>query len=139
MIRIGILNLCLKELKKSNNPNYKIGAVIFKGSRIISSGFNKFRSSSIPLKYRKYEDSLHAEQSALLNADNWKLLKNSSILVIRLNKSGNLSMSFPCQYCYNSLEYVGIKWIYFSNRKGEILKEKLSDGFKFNRRYNINT
>lgn len=90
MIRIGILNLCLKELKKSNNPNYKIGAVIFKGSRIISSGFNKFRSSSIPLKYRKYEDSLHAEQSALLNADNWKLLKNSSILVIRLNKSGNL-------------------------------------------------
>ena len=124
MIKIGIINLCLQELQKSEHPRYKLGAVIFKGSRIISSGYNQFRYSSIPVRYRKVERTLHAEQAALLGID-WTTLKNASILVLRSNNSGNLSMAFPCEYCYESLSYVGIKWIYYSNRKGEIVRKKV--------------
>lgn len=124
MLKTGIIKLCMEEIEKSNHPRYNLGAVIFKSSRIISSGHNSFRSNSIPFKYRKWEDSLHAEQCALLGVD-WQKLKNSSILVMRTNNSGNLSLSYPCEYCIDSLKYVGIKWLYYSNRKGEIIRERI--------------
>lgn len=129
MLTSGIVKRCLKEIEKSNNPNYKFGAVIFKNGRIINSGHNQFRSSSIPRKYKKFEDSLHAEQAAILGID-WGILKNASILVMKTNRSGNFSISFPCSYCYNSLKYVGVKWIFYTNRKGEIMKEKIKNEFK---------
>lgn len=129
MVTNGIMKRCIKEIEKSKNPNYKFGAVIFKNGRIISSGHNEFRSSSIPTKYKKFSDSLHAEQSALLGVD-WTILKNSSILVMKTNKSGNFSISFPCKYCYNSLVYVGIKWLFYINRKGEIIREKIKNEFR---------
>lgn len=111
-------------IEKSDHPFYQMGAVIFKGSRILSYGHNGFRSSTIPLKYKKFEHTVHAEQSAL-NGVNWKTLKNASILVMRMNISGNISMAYPCDYCKDSIRYVGIKHLYYSNRNGEIIKEKI--------------
>ena len=126
MLKIGIIKQCFKEIEKSSHPRYRIGSVIFKGSRIISSGYNQFRSSRIPLQYKKFEDTLHAEQSALSNAKiSWEKLKNCSILVMRTNASGNLSLSYPCNFCMESIVYSGIKWLYYSDRKGQIVKERI--------------
>lgn len=111
----------------SEHPLYRIGSVIFKGSRIFSSGHNSFRSSTIPIKYKRFEHTLHAEQSAL-NGVNWETLKGASILVIRYNTSGNMSLGYPCKYCMESIKHVGIKFLYYSTRKGEIKKEKLTYG-----------
>ena len=108
----------------SDHPLYQMGAVIFKGSRIFSSGHNSFRSSTIPVKYKRFFHTLHAEQAALQGI-NWESIKGSSILVIRVNQSGSISMSYPCKYCIESIRYVGIKYLYYSNRKGEIKKEKV--------------
>ena len=124
-MKIGVYRKCFEEIELSEHPIYKIGAVIFKGGKIFSSGHNCFRSSNIPDKYKKYFHTLHAEQSAIYSTSNWENLKDTSILVIRVNCSGNLSRSFPCKYCLDTIKLVGIKNIYFSDRDGKIKREKV--------------
>lgn len=120
----GILKLAIEEAEKSTNYPYRVGAVVFKSSRIISSGHNQVRSNSICKKYKIYDESLHAEQDALLGLE-WSKLKNCSICVIRMNSSGNLSMGKPCKMCWNILKFVGIKNVYYSSYTGTIVKEKI--------------
>lgn len=125
-MKAGILKRAIQEAENSDHFYYGIGAVVFKsGGRIISSGRNCFRSSSIPDKYKRYPHTLHAEQSAI-NGLNWEVLKGASILVVRINmQSSEMSMGFPCKYCYQTIKFVGIKSIYYSNRKGEIVRRKV--------------
>lgn len=118
---VGILKKAIEECELST---YKLalGAVIFKGNRILSSGHNELRSSSISNKYKKYKNSLHAEQAAVMNI-NWKKLKGASILVIKLSKvQKKLSNAKPCDMCLQLLKTIGIKKIYYSNQFGEIVK-----------------
>lgn len=122
MLYSNIIKRAIQESQKSTfSP--KIGAVVFKGKRIYGSGHNDVRSSSISNKYKKWEESLHAEQSALLNLD-WSKLKGTSILVYRANKEGKLGMAKPCPMCRKLIEYVGIKNIYYTNEAGEIILER---------------
>jgi len=122
---IGILKAAIKIAEKSSHHKCKIGAVIFKGSRIFAVGNNNIRSCSlVSKKYKTYENSLHAEQAAILNTSR-KSLKGSDILVIRLSADKEfLRMARPCQMCMNFIQYVGIKNIWYSNLIGEIIKEK---------------
>ena len=123
-ITSGVIKLCLLESEKSNY-RFKIGAVVFKGSRILSSGHNEIRSSNIPSKHKLYNNSVHAEQAALLGTD-WNKLKGCSILVIRCSKTkGNLSNAKPCPLCQKLLAHIGIRNIYYSNEMGEIVHAKL--------------
>ena len=120
-ITAGIINRCLEECSKSTY-HFRIGAVIFNNKRIISSGHNGLRTSSnIPDKHKNYINSLHAEQAALLNVD-WNKVKGCSILVMKISKTkGSLSNAKPCPMCYKILKHVGIKKIYYTNEKGEIV------------------
>lgn len=123
-ITSGIIKLCLLESEKSNY-RFKIGAVVFKGNRILSSGHNEIRSSNIPSKHKLYNNSVHAEQAALLGTD-WNKLKGCSILVMRCSKTkGNLSNAKPCPLCQKLLAHIGIRNIYYSNEMGEIVHAKL--------------
>ena len=125
-ITSGIIKLCLLESEKSNH-RFKIGAVVFKGSRILSSGHNEIRSSNIPSKHKLYNNSVHAEQAALLGTD-WNKLKGCSILVMRCSKTkGSLSNAKPCSLCQKLLAHIGIRNIYYSNEIGEIVHAKLED------------
>lgn len=124
MISSGIIKRCLEECEKSQY-RFRIGAVIFNSKRIISSGHNGIRSSAnIKNKYKKFENSLHAEQAALLNI-NWNKIKGCSILVLKISKTKKqLSNAKPCNICMAILHHVGIKDIYYSNEYGEIVKYK---------------
>ena len=126
MISSGIIKKAIKESKKSDLPIFKVGAVVFKSSRILGCGYNKKSPcGKINLKYRNPYDSIHAEQSAILNVKNWSKLKGSSMLVIRLTISNILSMARPCDICMNMIKHVGIKEIYYSNHDSEIIKENV--------------
>lgn len=125
MLYSNILKLAISEAKKSTlNP--RIGAVIFKGKRVYGSGHNDIRSSLISLKHKNWKESLHAEQSALLNLD-WNKLKGTSILVYRVNKSGKIGMAKPCQMCRKLIEHVGIKNMYYTNQNGELCFERIKN------------
>ena len=118
----GILKLSLEECEKSTY-RFKMGAVVFKGTRILASGHNGIRSSRIHPLHKYYNNSLHAEQDCILNVKDWSTLKGCSILVMRISPSkGILGMSEPCEICMGILNHVGIKNIYYTNQKGEIVK-----------------
>lgn len=119
----GVVNAAIDAARKSTY-RVKLGAVVFKGKRILSSGWNQIRSSS--LKHKNYENSLHAEQSALLGLE-WKKLKGYSLLVVKISrKEERLSNAHPCEMCMQLMDFIGIKDVYYSNENGEIVKLKES-------------
>ena len=117
----SILLKAIEEAKKSDF-HQRHGCVIFKGNKILSTGHNEIRYCR-RLKYKKWIDSLHAEQRAILfcRYD----LKRCSLLVIRLDAYDNITYSKPCGICLELIKYVGITKIYYSNKNGKIeeLKE----------------
>lgn len=118
MIYQSIINAAIEEAKKSTCYP-RIGAIIFKGKRIFSRGYNDIRSSSIPMKHRHWPESLHAEQSALLKVD-WNKLKGCSILVYRYSKDKVVGCAKPCPMCEKIIRHVGIKNVYYSDDDGTI-------------------
>ena len=123
MISVGILKRAIEECEKSDYK-FRVGAVVFKGDRIISSGHNGVRSSSIHNKYKNHINSLHAEQAAVMGV-NWKVLNGYSILVIKISKKNKfLSNAKPCNMCRKLLTTIGIRKIYYSDDKGQIVLYK---------------
>jgi len=118
VIKNSILNRAIDEAEKSKH-NYRIGAVVFKGAKIFGVGHNAFRSNGIHPKYQVWKGSLHAEQAAVLGLD-WAKLKGTSMLVVRVTKTGKLAMAKPCQVCMSLINYLGIKNLYYSDRNGTI-------------------
>ena len=128
MLGAGIVEACIKEAKKSEY-RFKMGAVIFKGNRIIGKGYNAIRScSSIDPKYRRFNNALHCELRALLSVKNWKNLKGADMLVIKISKTtGSLSNAKPCYHCQCALQSVGIRNVYFTDVNGTISMIKAKD------------
>jgi len=123
-MKVSILRKAIQEAEKSNQ-RFGLGAVIFKGSSVYGSGCNDKRSSNIPDKYKRFHHSFHAEIAAIYNVSDWNKLKGSSILVVRLTASGKISKSYPCNKCLNTLKYLGVKNLYYSNTRGEIKRERI--------------
>jgi deoxycytidylate deaminase len=98
--------------KAPQNLRHKLGAVVVKGGRILSTGYNEVRYTK-ELK----KPTLHAEQSAIL-----KLLKRrrlhdlvgSSIYVYRRTPGGNLGNACPCSVCMDLIRSVGIKRVFYT-------------------------
>ena len=83
-----------------------------------SVGCNKYVIS----KYNK-QIVVHAEMDAIRNFINSNTDMNSiDILVIRINKQGELQNSLPCDNCINGLRKLNmkIKHIHYSNDNAEI-------------------
>lgn len=119
-----VVKLAIHEAECST-MNFKIGAVLFKGDRILSSGHNKRGSGgSIHPKYQNKLDSIHAEQDCLLGLD-WKRLKNHNIFTLRLNQSGMINLAKPCDMCFDMIKHIGLKGMYYTNRHCSITYEKL--------------
>lgn len=110
-----------KEALKSNHSSYKMGAVVVKGSRILSVASNKINRGCQYITYKKWGNSLHAEAHAIL-----KLLKKgklsdlsgSVIYVTRINEKNKLMNSKPCEFCISLASSVNIKAIYYTNSEG---------------------
>lgn len=110
--------------EKSSYYPFRLGAVLFKGKRILSSGYNGVRAHRMMTsKYYRFTNSLHAEMRTIFEAglDN---CKGCSILVIRMNLSDSIQFARPCNECMALIKHVGIKNIYYSGRNGEICYEK---------------
>jgi deoxycytidylate deaminase len=111
--RKSIINAAIKEAEKSTY-NYQMGAVIFKGKKVISVGYNKGFAWSRKLhpRFKKWNTSIHCESAAILNAR--QDLKGADILVVRVNKNGEYRNARPCKHCLMYISYVGIRRVFFS-------------------------
>ncbi len=113
MLYKSIIDRAVEQCSKSTHSQ-KHGAVIFKGKRLYSSGFNASNRSvrSINPIARRWKTSIHAEVAAIINAK--KDLTGLDILVVRLNNKGQFMLSKPCQHCLDYIDYCSIRNIYYS-------------------------
>lgn len=109
---------------------FKLGAVIYNGSKFIAGGRNKNKTHpSAP-----GEGYLHAEFDGIVRAvrkvgarmddrENPKPLKGCKIYVVRIGRDGKLRMAKPCNECMSIIKKVGIKEIYYTGMNGNFKKE----------------
>lgn len=101
-----------KAASNSEFERARIGAVVVKGGRVLSTGINK-------LRYTRKNDrpfpSIHAEEEAILKIlklpDGLKLLSGATIYVSRILKNGSTACAKPCKKCTQLINAVGIKRI----------------------------
>jgi cytidine deaminase len=73
--------------------------------------------------------STHAEMEAMQKIYNWKNRpKIVNLVVVRYSKHGTLGESRPCFHCLTFLaaSQINIDMVYYSNERGEMVKEKFS-------------
>lgn len=106
--------------KKSNARNTH-GAVVVKGGRVLSIGWNKNRNHPkiVSPEHIKTECSYHAEEVAIREAGE-ENVKGAIIYVARVSKSGQDRDSKPCPKCATLIEQVGIKRVIFTMEAGEL-------------------
>jgi deoxycytidylate deaminase len=99
------LRIARQHARRSNHPQFRLAALVLRGGNIVSIGWNK--------------DHLHAEHTALNRA--WRSdLEGSSLLVVRLKKSGTFGMARPCPDCMQRIHTAGIKKVMYTNEVGEL-------------------
>jgi deoxycytidylate deaminase len=116
--------LAAREAMKSSFKQHRLGAVIVKGSRVLSTGFNKYGYDSFSRK-----PTMHAEASAVL-----KLLKQrrladlagAEIYVTRYTKGGRVGLARPCADCLQLLRSSGISKIHYTTNTGNTISESIN-------------
>lgn len=109
-IEEAILNAEKSMLYKSNH-----GAIVIFRGKIVGRGYNK---TCIEKKYGVSKWSIHAEVDAIQDAlrkITLENLKKSILLVVRLRKEGDISLSAPCSDCTKYIQRFKINTCYYSN------------------------
>jgi deoxycytidylate deaminase len=128
MISDSILQLAINTAKSSPSKK-KIGAVLLKKNKIISTATNLERKTHplqatlaerVGLKEKIY---LHAEVNALIKAKE----KADTIVVARVGGQGycDLRMSKPCPICQMALEMNSVKKVIYSTDDGFLYQYKV--------------
>lgn len=119
-----MLNRAIKEARKSSY-RYPLGAVIFKGKRVLAVGHNQTgRGTNKCLTL--WAGSLHAEQAAILQLlKDISKLKGASLLVTRLKSKGFLGLAKPCEMCMDLIKQVGIKEVFYTTNEGMLERIKV--------------
>ena len=106
----AILNAEKSLLYKANH-----GALVIYRGKIVGRGFNKM---CLEHKNKVNRWSIHAEVDAIQDAlrkITRENLKKSIVLVVRLRREGDISLSAPCQDCANYIQRCGIRTCYYSD------------------------
>lgn len=103
-------------------------AFIFKRNKLISVGVNRPYSpdgkalrfgNQFNITKLKKHSFVHAEVDAFSKCWGKVYLDGSySLVVIRLNKNGELGESKPCSNCQQIIDAIGIKKLWWSTKKG---------------------
>lgn len=115
--------IAAKTAKQSPHKQHRLGAVIVKGHRILSTGYNEIRYSKTIGK-----NTLHAEASAikqLLDRRALVDLVGSDLYVTRFTRGGVVGMAKPCESCMALITSVGIRRIYYTQDGGNVGTIKL--------------
>jgi deoxycytidylate deaminase len=117
-----MMHIAVKEAFKSTFKQ-RIGAVVEKNGRILSTAHNSVRYKRGRF-LKKWKNSLHAEQAALL-ALSPRDRKRSSLHVARVLKNGELANACPCPVCREMIITCGVKEVFYTNENGDVVRWKL--------------
>lgn len=96
--------------------DYNHCAVIAKGGKILSVGYNYRGTNPLTEHYRTKEHTctVHAEIDAIVSKRKKVRFEGAKVYVVRIKSDGNVAMSKPCEMCQHVLYNYGIKRAYFS-------------------------
>ncbi len=120
----------MKKMALNSEVNNKHAACIMSGKEIYGISINKFLYPNTLINGKKFYNTKHAEMSVFekLNMYNKKRIGGLvDILVIRVNKNGDLKNSRPCNKCIKTMKSIGIRKVFYSTDFGEIVCENLND------------
>lgn len=100
----------------------RVGAVIFAGGKLISSGHNTYGKTHPSAKNGAF--NVHAELHALIKRQHYDE-KNLVMYVYRELANGAPACSMPCPNCMFLMQEAGVKSVHFVNVAGEQEKIKL--------------
>lgn len=141
---IEILPRLIEEASKGQNK-YQLAAALIKGQKFLSkpcanSARNMCRGHAC--------GSLHAEAHAILdyfgkdlmytakNGGSFFVAKNKKIkcdlVVIRINRDDKICKSRPCYNCLSMMKGVGIRKVYYTDNKQNIICENVKDMISIN-------
>ena len=116
----AILKQAVEEAKKSNYK-FRVGAVMFSGSKIINKAYNDPNYIGYLRKHSRFP-TRHAE---IMLFHNTFPDCSVDVLVVRVSKKDKLTMARPCKTCMKYLIEKRVRRVYFTNYDGEIEKIKL--------------
>jgi tRNA(Arg) A34 adenosine deaminase TadA len=100
------------------------GSILYNKGRIVGQSTNQPQGCI----FGCHVPSVHAEMKVIHIAKKViKSFKKTVIVVVRYNRLGKLVNSYPCIFCLELIRLSGIKTIYYSDDKGEIIKAKVKD------------
>ena len=100
--------------RESDAPNFKMGAVIASGKKLLGLGHNNVTKTH-PASNTPYSH-IHAELAAMLNARTD--LTGTTLYVFRGGKEERPLMSKPCKHCQALIRKAGIKTVVYSIKDG---------------------
>jgi deoxycytidylate deaminase len=125
---------------EANNSliDHQLAATLIKGKKMIS---RPYCNTSRGICRRHCVGSLHAETNAIINyygrslsfdkKSGWILDERSrsklDLVVVRINKMGEMTNSRPCHNCLNLMKCVGIRRVYYSVSPDEVICENVKD------------
>ena len=107
----------------SSQFRQRVGAAVIKNGNVLSTACNEIRHKRGAF-LKKWNNSLHAEQAALLMLSD-KQRKGSSLYVARLLKDGSLNNACPCEFCRDLIIKSGVKEVFYTNEYGDIVRWKV--------------
>ena len=116
-----IINYAKKACKEST-CEHQLAAVLYKSSAIIRISPNENKTLAYRKKYFHHgEPSRHAEMNVIHGIPR-DVIARCSLLVVRVNKKGELTSAKPCIACARALYDAGIKRVFYSSYSEDILK-----------------
>jgi len=106
------IDICKREIAKCTITHKHGAMVIYRGKVVASHNY---------LKSNKINRSIHAEVAAIqkfMVRFPKRFLKESCLLVIRVNRSGDICNSKPCEGCARYISKHGIPVTFYSHGHG---------------------
>lgn len=113
------------EIALLSDCTYLHGSVIYKGSRRIALGCNRYKPTFKASDFNpsRTRISVHAEEQAIIRASG-NDLRGSTIYSARsLRKNGKAGISKPCCNCSRLISIAEISWVVYFDGK-DIVKER---------------
>ncbi len=115
-----MIRLATKAAHESKFHRARVGAVIVRGHRVLSTGCNRIGFTRF-IRDRAFPESVHAEQQAilgLLRERRHHELVGSTLYISRIGRSGEPRLSRPCIHCQRLIESVGIREVFYTTNNG---------------------
>lgn len=118
-----------KRIAADNGGNWRHGAVLVKGGRVIATAPNVYKNDPALFQAEYPHDlqrqksalrehcSVHAEAKVIRLAGS--AARGSTIYVARMDRYGYSAMSKPCQDCAAAMSEAGVKAVVFTSGEGE--------------------